>query len=74
MVERIKFFILSVILVSVAPHGYSQSHKLPEPGVMSATAPPPPVGLPLPIDDYLPLMLLAGVIYGAVKIPKLKKN
>lgn len=76
MLGKVKFFILNMILLSAAPFGYGQSHKMPEPGVYSATAgtPPPPPGLPLPIDDYLPLLLLAGVIFGALKIPKLKKN
>lgn len=73
MLGKVKFFILNVFLVCAAPSVYGQSHKMPEPGVYSAAVPPPP-GLPLPIDDYLPLLLLAGLVYGAVKIPKLKKN
>lgn len=76
MLGKVKFFILIMFLLSATPFGYGQSHKMPEPGIFSATAatPPPPYGLPLPIDDYLPLLLLAGIILGAFKIPKLKKN
>lgn len=73
MLGKGKYFVLNLFLLSAAPFGFGQSHKMPEPGVYSAAV-PPPVGLPLPIDDYLPMLFLAGVIYGAVKIPKLKKN
>jgi hypothetical protein len=73
MFKKMRLLIISVLLVSYTPIAHSQSHKMPEPGAMSA-APPPPVGLPLPIDNYLPLLLFAGLIYGAVKIPKLKQN
>lgn len=38
-----------------------------------APGPPPPVGLPLPIDDYIPFLMLAGVLLGAFYIHKIRK-
>lgn len=73
MLGKLKSLFISVVLFCTAPSIYGQSNTMPEPGVYSAAVPPPP-GLPLPIDDYLPLLLLAGMIYGAVKILKLKSN
>lgn len=74
MLGKLRSLFISIVLFSTVPYIHGQSHKMPEPGVYSAVSPPPPVGLPLPIDDYLPLLLLAGLVYGAVKIPKLKKG
>ena len=76
MLGKLKSLFISTVLFSTAPYLYGQSHKMPEPGVYSAMGDgvTPPPGLPLPIDDYLPLLLLAGLVYGAVKIPKLKSN
>ncbi|SDK80503.1 hypothetical protein SAMN04488034_101523 [Salinimicrobium catena] len=66
---KLRNFVLVTLLLLFSVEGYCADPPAPT----SAAVPPPP-GLPLPIDDYLPLLLLAGMIYGAVKIPRLKKN
>lgn len=62
---KAKNFILLITLLFFSIEGYCADP--PAPG------PPPPVGLPLPIDDYLPLLLLAGILLGAFGMHKLKK-
>lgn len=62
---KVKNFLFLTALVCFSPEMFSQSP--PSPG------PPPPVGLPLPIDDYLPVLLLAGILLGFYTIKKIKK-
>lgn len=61
---KLKPFILLFSLLAFSPEMYSQGPPAPT---------PPPPGLPLPIDDYLPLLLLAGILLGFYGIKKLKK-
>lgn len=67
---KVRNFIFVTLLLLLSMEGYCADPPAPS----TASTPPPPVGLPLPIDDYLPLLLLAGLIYGAIKIPKLQNN
>lgn len=44
----------------------------PAPAMMSS-GPPPPVGLPLPIDDYLPILMIAGILLGSFYFQRSRK-
>ncbi len=59
-----------VVLYSLNGVCYAQSHNLPQPQASTDPVPPPPVGLPLPLDDYIPLLLVAGLAYGVYKLHK----
>jgi len=45
----------------------------PAPTMMSSTAVPPPPGLPLPIDDYLPALMIAGILLGVFYFQRSRK-
>ena len=64
MRSKLYTYVVTLILfVGVIDLGYSQKDEPPQPGVKST--PPPPVGLPTPIDDYIPYLLILGVLAGA---------
>ena len=58
--------VLFGVLLLFSQVGLSQQNTPPSP------APPPP-GLPLPIDDYIPLLMFAGILLGIFWIQKMKK-
>ena len=57
-------YVVTLILIVGAVHmGYGQGDKEPpEPQVRTGDA--PPIGLPLPIDDYIPHFLILGLFIG----------
>lgn len=64
MRSKLYTYVVTLILfVGVAHIGYAQKDEPPQPGVKSTL--PPPVGLPTPIDDYIPYLLILGVLAGA---------
>lgn len=45
-----------------------------DPGDGDGTGVPPPVGLCLPIDDYVYLLMAVGVMYGCYKLRKFEPS
>ncbi|RXG31127.1 hypothetical protein [Leeuwenhoekiella palythoae] len=64
MRSKLYTYVVTLILIAGAAHiGYGQGAKEPpEPQVRTGDA--PPFGLPTPIDDYIPHLLIFGVFMG----------
>jgi len=74
MRSKLYTYVVTLILfVGVAHIGYAQEVKEPPPPD-TKTGIPPPVGEPLPIDDYIPYLLILGVLTGAFYFYKIERQ
>ena len=62
MNKKANIFFIALIFMRVA--SYAQKIVPPEPQIRASDA--PPVGLPLPIDDYIPFFIVFALIVGVV--------
>lgn len=58
--------ILFIALIFMRVASYAQKIVPPEPQIRASDA--PPVGLPLPIDDYIPYLIIFALIIGVICI------
>ena len=59
------YVVTLILIVGVKTVVYAEDKNPPSPGARNASpgAPPPP-GLQVPIDDYIPHLLILGVLIG----------
>ena len=76
MRSKLYTYVVTLILfVGTAHIGYAQGGKEPpQPEVKSTPPLPPPVGLPTPIDDYIPYLLILGALAGASYFYKIERQ
>ena len=87
MWNKIKYIFLFAAFCCFSLGIYGQDkNNPPEPGTKShtttecgegdggVTSPPPPVGLCLPINDYLVPLLIAGILLGAYKLRNIETS
>lgn len=74
MRSKLYTYVVTLILfVGTAHIGYGQGDKEPPPPD-TKTGIPPPVGEPLPIDGYIPYLLILGVLAGASYFYKIERQ
>lgn len=89
MMKKLRYLILFVgfFCFSLGVYAY-QTQELPEPKNKSHTSGgpgpcgqpdqgggvPPPVGLCLPINDYLLPLLITGILFGAYKVKNIQRS
>lgn len=87
MEKEVRYFIFLAAFLGNLSFGTAQDFSSPPPEPMMTTedtsgsgcgeggnSPPPPVGLCLPINDYLLPLLTSGVVLGAFSLFRLQKK